>query len=70
MSADKKKKQRAFKMLRDRRRWIRHDEPQEFYFTGPPSAEMAWLVQKGFAVISRRPKIGLMAGRNIFTELG
>lgn len=72
MSADKqKKKQRAFKFLRDRRRWIRHDEPQEFYFTGPPDGILRWLVKKGFGVIRRQAKgAGPCGGRNVFTELG
>lgn len=70
MSADKhKKKQRAFSFLRDRRYWIRHDQPQEFYFTGPPNAAMKWLVKKGFARIYRRARAGMIAGRNIFAEL-
>jgi hypothetical protein len=71
MSADKhKKKQRAFEMLRDHRRWVRHDGPMSFHFSGTPSAAMRWLVEKGHAVITRRARhpAGL-AGRNVFTEL-
>lgn len=70
MSADKrKKKNRAFAFLRSRRQWIRHDEPQEFSFTGPPSDELRWLVSKGFGTIWRRAGCGMVSGRNFFTEV-
>ena len=70
MSADKqKKKLRAFKFLRDRRRWVRHDDPQQFEFTGPPNAILKWLVEKGFGTIHRRARHRMVAGRNVFTEI-
>lgn len=67
MSADKrKKKQRAFAFLRDRGRGGFYSI-DHFQFTGPPDANLRWLVRKGFGRLVRQAKgASPCGGRNYF----